>query len=49
MSDASLNEQLLTALFDGELSGEERELAERLLAENPRYAELAQPVARTIH
>lgn len=40
MSDASFNEQLLTALFDGELQGAERERAEQLLSENSEYKQL---------
>ena len=35
MSDASLNEELISALMDGELSGSELDRAEKLLAENP--------------
>ncbi len=42
MSDASFNEQLLTALFDGELQGAERERAEKLLAENSECQQMFQ-------
>ncbi len=42
MSDVSQNEQLLAALIDGELSSDERQNAEKLLAENPQYQKLVQ-------
>ncbi len=42
MPDASQNEQLLAALIDGELSGDERRNAEKLLNENPQYQKLVQ-------
>ncbi len=42
MSDVSQNEQLLSALVDGELKGEDRARAEKLLAENPQSQSLVQ-------
>ncbi len=42
MSDVSQNEQLFSALVDGELKGEERARAEKLLAENPQSQSVIQ-------
>ena len=40
MSESLHDEQLLTALFDGELQGDERARAEKLLADNLEYQQL---------
>ena len=39
MSDTSLPEQLISALLDGQLTGEEKERAEGLLAQDPALRE----------
>lgn len=40
MSDASHSEQLLSAYADGQLTGADKVRAEKLIADNPHYAEL---------